>query len=131
MNTIYNIVNPGIDYNLKYLLGLMNSALLRWIWGTRTSDFKSLFPKIKKESLASIPIRAINFSDPADVACHDQVVSLVEKMLELHKRLAAARTATEREMYQQQIDTTDKKIDKLVYELYGLTDEEIKLVEGV
>ena len=32
---------------------------------------------------------------------------------------------------QRQIDATDKQIDRLVYELYGLTDEEIRIVEGV
>jgi hypothetical protein len=50
-------------------------------------------------------------------------------MLELHKRLAAASQA-DRELYQRQIDATDREIDKLVYELYGLTEEEIKVVEG-
>ena len=63
-----------------------------------------------------LPIRPINFSDPADVARHDRMVSLVEQMLELHKRLAAASQA-DREMYQRQIDATDREIDRLVYEL--------------
>ena len=56
------------------------------------------------------------------------MVTLVEQMLELHKRLAAA-SASDRELYQRQIDATDREIDKLVYELYGLTDEEIGVVE--
>jgi len=34
-------------------------------------------------------------------------------------------------LIQRQIDATDKQIDQLVYELYGLTDEEIKIVEEV
>jgi hypothetical protein len=53
-------------------------------------------------------------------------------MLDLHKRLRAAQTQTDRELYQRQIDATDKQIDALVAarELYGLTEEEIKIVEG-
>ena len=35
-----------------------------------------------------------------------------------------------RKVSKRQIDATDRQIDKLVYELYGLTDEEIKIVEG-
>jgi len=58
------------------------------------------------------------------------MVSLVERMLELHKRLASARTSGEREMYQRQVEATDRQIDALVYELYGLTEEEIKIIEG-
>jgi len=39
-------------------------------------------------------------------------------------------SSTDVTLFQRQIDTTDRQIDALVYELYGLTDEEIKLVEG-
>jgi len=56
-------------------------------------------------------------------------VKLVETMLELNKKLHAARTPDEQVMIQRQIDATDKQIDMLVYELYGLTDEEIAIVE--
>jgi hypothetical protein len=54
----------------------------------------------------------------------------VERTLELHKRLASARASADREMYQRQIETTDRQIDALVYELYGLTDEEIRIIES-
>lgn len=50
-------------------------------------------------------------------------------MLELHKR-PAARTPQEQEMVKREIESTDRQIDRLAYELYGLTEEEIKIVEG-
>lgn len=50
-------------------------------------------------------------------------------MLELHKQLAAAKTAHAKTAIQRQIDATDRQIDHLVYELYHLTDEEIGIVE--
>ena len=65
-----------------------------------------------------------------DKISHDQLVKLVEQMLELHKRLAAARTPPENSSLQRQIAATDSQIDRLVYDLYGLTEEEIKIVEG-
>ena len=58
------------------------------------------------------------------------MVALVGSMLELHKRGASAGTPREKEMLSRQIAATDEAIDKLVYELYGLTEEEIKIVEG-
>lgn len=58
------------------------------------------------------------------------MVSLVESMLSLHQKLAAAKTGHEQTALQRQIDATDAEIDRLVYELYGLTAEEIKIVEG-
>ena len=54
-------------------------------------------------------------------------MSLVERMLELHKR--HPNTPQEQEALARQIRETDNQIDQLVYELYGLTDEEIKIVE--
>ncbi len=57
------------------------------------------------------------------------MVALVEDMLELHKRLAAKSDA-DKQRLQRAINATDRKIDALVYELYGLTDEEIRIVEG-
>ncbi len=77
-----------------------------------------------------MPIRTIDFSDPEDVARHDRMVELVERMLSLHERLEGARIGQERTVIGHQIEATDRQIDHLVYELYGLTDEEIGIVEG-
>ena len=54
----------------------------------------------------------------------------VEEMRALHRQLAAARTDHERTNLKRQIDATDRRIDRLVYELYDLTDEEIRIVEN-
>ena len=58
------------------------------------------------------------------------MVALVEQMLELHKRLAACKSQSDRDLYQRQIDATDREIDKLVYELYGLTEDEIGVINA-
>ncbi|MDY6823897.1 MAG: hypothetical protein SWH68_08935 [Thermodesulfobacteriota bacterium] len=61
---------------------------------------------------------------------HDRMVALVEQMMDLSQRLNTAKTAPEKEVLTRQIQTTDRQIDQLVYELYGLTDEEVQLVEA-
>jgi hypothetical protein len=55
-------------------------------------------------------------------------VRLVEIILALHKQ--SPRTPQEKDMLNHQIESTDSAIDTLVYALYGLTDEEIRVVEG-
>jgi hypothetical protein len=50
-------------------------------------------------------------------------------MLALHKNLAGAKTGHEQTSLQRQIEATDARIDRLVYELYGLSEEEIAIVE--
>jgi len=129
LNTIYNLISVS-EYSPKFFLGVINSKFGKWFWRLKNSDFKSLFPKIKKTQIEIIPIRSINFSNPAEKAGHDKMVSLVEQMLASHKSLAAAKSPQEKERLERQIDVTDRAIDLLVYELYGLSEEEIRVVEG-
>ncbi|MCK4681774.1 hypothetical protein KAT59_01955, partial [Candidatus Bipolaricaulota bacterium] len=119
------------DRNLSpgYVLGLLNSSLLFWYLQTISNRFRGGWITCTKQYVGKLPIRTINFSDPDDKAHHDRLVELVESMLKLHKDLQASRIGHEKSFIQRQIDATDKQIDQLVYELYGLTDEEIRIVE--
>lgn len=111
-------------YCLEYLLGLLNSKLFQWRFKLTSTN-----NNVGTNELDAMPFRTINFSDPADKKRHTDMVGLVERMLDLHKRVAASKTGQERSVLQRQIEGTDKQIDKLVYELYGLSDEEIAIVE--
>jgi len=114
-----------------YILGVINSWLITWYHYKRSPKAKKgLFPKVLVSDLKKLPIRHINFSDPADKARHDRMVALVERMLALHKKRATATIPADKKLYQRQIEATDRQIDALVYELYGLTEEEIAIVEG-
>ena len=59
-----------------------------------------------------------------------RMVALVTQMLELNKKVQDASLDHEKELLSRQVEATDASIDKLVYELYGLTEEEIGIVEG-
>jgi len=124
-------MKAGIEgYNIRYILGLMNSRLVNYYHQSLVLKGQDLHPQILVTNLRKLPIRAINFDDPADVARHNKMVTLVERMLALHKKLAAATIPADKQLYQRQIEATDRQIDALVYELYGLTEEEIGVVEG-
>ena len=70
----------------------------------------------------------LSTNTPPNKVRHDKLVSLVERMLELHKR--SPRLPQEQEMVKREIESTDGRIDRLVYELYGLSEDEIKIVES-
>ena len=112
-----------------YLLGLLNSSVLRLFIHSVCTDLQGKSFNFSGIFVDKTPIRTINFADPADQARHDRMVALVEQMLSLHKRLAAAQTDHEKTNLQRQIDATDSQIDRLVYDLYELTEEEIGIVE--
>ena len=113
-----------------YLLGLLNSRVLDFFLKKISTPFRGGFLALNRQYIEQLPIRVIDFTNAADKAAHDRMVKLVDTMLQLQPRLAAAHTAHDRELIQRQIDATDRQIDALVYQLYGLTEEEIKIVEG-
>ena len=83
-----------------------------------------------RQFLSQIPFRVIDFKKLADKARHDKLVVLVDKLLGLMPKLRAATADSEKAVLQNAVTATDQEIDKLIYELYGLTTEEIALVEG-
>ncbi|MBI5000851.1 MAG: N-6 DNA methylase [Euryarchaeota archaeon] len=114
----------------EYVLGLLNSKLLDMYLKRISSSFRGGYYAYNRQYIEQLPIRAINFSDPADKARHDKMVALVNRMLKLHKDRQAEKLPDKIERVERQIQATDKEIDALVYELYGLTEEEVEIVEG-
>jgi len=117
------------DQSVAYLLGVLNSKLLTFYFQRISSHFQGGYFAYEPRYLERIPIRTIDFSDPEDVTRHERMVEFVERMLALHEKLAEARIERERTVIGHQIEATDRQIDRLVYELYGLTDGEIRIVE--
>jgi hypothetical protein len=119
-----------IGNDSKYLLGLLNSNLWSFLFSKTSSEIRGGFFRWKRQYMSPLPVRTIDPSRPEDVARHDRLVSLVEQMLQMHRLLASARTGHERTALERQIEATDGQIDRMVYELYGLTEEEIEIVEA-
>lgn len=129
LNTAY-----VIDSSDKSLLGFLNSKLFWFLishisipFGVRAGEFRY---RLIYQYMAKIPIRPIDFTNPADVEKHDRMVYLVDRMLAIVPKRRAEANPQAAAQLDAQISATDRQIDRLVYELYGLTEEEIALVEG-
>jgi len=112
-----------------YLLGLINSRLLNWYYHTLNPEVGEALAEVKKTNVVKLPIRPINFSDPTDKAKHDKIVALVDRMLDLHKRPTKATNPDDKTRLRRQIAATDREIDRFVYDVYGLTEKEIEIIE--
>jgi hypothetical protein len=131
LNTVYNLFfDKETDYSIKFVLGIMMSSAFKFYWKMKHFDEKKTFPKIKKDALMDMPIPALDLSIKSGKAAHDNLVSLVDKMLELKQKEAAEPNPQVKTMIARQIEGIDSAIDTAVYGLYGLTDAEIKAVEG-
>lgn len=112
LNTIYNIfLHENNERFLKFLLALINSKLIQFYWFKKYYDNKTTFPKIKKNPIESLPIKAPTEDELVELA------ELVNNVLKSKKN---------------EIETIDieTQIDQLVYQLYDLTEEEIAIVES-
>ncbi len=112
-----------------YLLGILNSKVSRFLLENISDRVQGGFYRLKIIYVRQIPIPTIHLSGPKDRVGHDRMVELVNGMLLLHKQFSTAKTSHDKTSIQRQINATDQQIDQLVYELYGLTEEEIKIVE--
>ncbi len=118
-------------YSLLYILGIINSKLLSWYF-PRVSNklITNTFPRISLLDLKRFPFREIDFNNDTDRTYHDKLVGLVDMMIKYNEDIKNKKLPQEKKILKIQIDTIDKQIDQLVYQLYGLTDEEIKIVES-
>lgn len=125
------ILKDDIKESVKFVLGLLNSKLSDFYIKHFSTQMRGGFYKYETRFIKNLPIHTINFDDYEEAAKHDKMVNIVEKMLQLHKDIDKSRTPGDKEFIQRQIDATDKQIDALVYELYGLSDDEIKIIEDI
>ncbi len=115
----------------KFVLGIINSMLLSYLYvNTSAIATKDDFRQTTLAELRRLPIPFPDFTNKADKARHDKLVVLVDKLLGLMPKLRTATADSEKAVLQNAVTATDQQIDALVYELYGLTEDEIKLVEG-
>jgi len=126
-NTVYFI--PGRDL---YLLGLLNSRLAHFYFKATCAGLEGkteTYLRFFGQYLEGFPVRAIGGNADEAKDLRDRMIQRVERMLDLKGRLAKARSVEARGRIQRLIDRTDREIDALVYKLYGLTEEDIGIVE--
>ncbi len=87
LNTAFMIVSAAKEYDIEYLIAFLNSNLIKFYWHYNFSDYKTLFPKIKKANLVEIPIYSINHQSEKDKKIYNSLCSVVKELLELYKEL--------------------------------------------
>lgn len=129
LNTMFMITLSTTTIDPLALLGVLNSSVTRALWLERYYDQRRTFPKIKGTYLKAIPIPRIPEKGP-DRTRHDRLVKLVDAIMKLHKKAADARNPHDATTIARQITSLDGNINRIVYELYDLSSDEIEVVEN-
>ena len=116
--TILN-VSPKLDfqYSMKLLCGILNSRLISFVFQNNSNKIQAdAFPRVSVSDLKNLPIKIP--SNEKEKAIANSIESFVSRIIREKKVNIDCETTV-----------YDMEIDKLVYQLYGLTDEEIEIVE--
>ena len=115
----------GLEISLKYLVGILNSSLIQDYTKRNAKKMGNCY-EYSSNFIGSIPIKIASEEEQR------RVIELVDKMMVAVKRLQELKNKTtdEKARLEKEIKKLDEEIDQEVYKLYGLTDEEIKIVEG-
>ena len=125
LDTINQLSNKS-NFSIYYILAILNSKLISWytyrfIYGKAimTMHFDSVIT-------AKIPMPLLDIQRKE----HDKIVILVKNIIELNNKLTNEKNPNSITIINRQINAVDKQIDSLVYKLYNLSDEEIRVIEG-
>ena len=120
--TVIFETNP--EYNLKYILALLNSSTLNFRYksiGKQTGGGSfEYFPN----GIGKLPI------PPANKEEQSKLINLADRMTTAQEQLNSAISDSDKKFLQQRVDILNKQINTVVYGLYGLSADEVKIVEG-
>ncbi|MCX6238293.1 MAG: N-6 DNA methylase [Bacteroidia bacterium] len=118
-------------FNLQYLLGLLNSKLLQRLFEIQNPQMVGkVFSEIKVIYVERLPIKEINQNNNGELLQYNEIVKLVNQLLKLNEEKAEAKLQSRVALIEGKIDYCENRINEIVYQLYELTDDEIKIVEG-
>lgn len=130
LNALNVIIPKKSPYSLKYLLGILNSKLYTIYADIKVTSGADLTIRFSNEIMNNLPIPKLDFSKKEDKKKHDRLVKLVDNIIAINKKLVGESNPNTKEILERQVRALDGEIDRLVYGLYGLTEEEIGIVEG-
>ena len=119
----YNVIKT-IRFNLKFLTALLNSNVIKF-WLRHKGKMQGDNFQVDKEPLLAIPLVLVSAEEQAPL------ISLADQMLETQGRLQQAPSDEDKNILEKRVAIIDKQIDQAVYQLYGLTEDDVKIVEGV
>ncbi len=123
--TLHGTTLTNNNYDLRYVLGLLNSKLFHYYYRITNSKGGNIFPQVRISSVMNLPIKVL------DKEKQQPIIKLVDDILSLNKQLQEFGDKKNNTTFklEEDIKRTDQEIDELVYGIYGITKEEKKIIE--
>lgn len=131
LNTLVAInKKKNIEADIKFILAVFNSKLINHYYNKFLKSTKKVFSEIQARQIGQLPFPTIDLKKKEDKSKHDETVKLVQQLLKLYAEKSEAKLQSKINQLQEKIDYCEGRINEIIYGLYGLTEKEIKIVEG-
>lgn len=122
-NNLHILLSETISH--QFILGILNSKLTDFYYTQINPEKGEVLAEVKKSHIEQLPLPQ-NYS----IQTYNQMINHVEQLLQLNKDLQLATLETNKDQIKSKIEYKEDKIDTLVYQLYNLTEDEIKIIEN-
>ncbi len=130
-DNLYTIVSKNPSCDLKYILGLLNSSFLNWYYQNILNPEKGeALAQVKRGHIANLPIKTIDPSHKNEIESEKEIITLVEQLLELNIKIKNENLESNISPIKSRIEYCESRINEIVYLLYGLTKDEINILNG-
>lgn len=117
------------ENDLKFLLGILNSELANYYIKLIALNLtEGAFTKVRTNQLARLPI--VNLKSSSEESSKNEIVKLVDQLLKLNEEKVDTKLETKINQLQSKIDYCENRINEIVYQLYGLTEDEKVTIEN-
>jgi hypothetical protein len=117
------------NINPKFLMGILNSKLFVFLYRLITLESGRALAQVKPTVVAEMPIKVIDDKNKTEVQQQEQIIKYVDQLLQLNKDLQTTTLPEKKEQIKSRIEYCEDKINGIVYELYDLSPEEVKIIE--
>lgn len=121
---------PAKGVPLKYLLGVLNSHVFEWMVRQTSTSLRGGFFSYESRFIAPLPLPMLSPKNAAHKQAVADVVTEVDALLKLHQQRAAATVPTRQQQLQRELTQAERRLDRLIYTLYGLSPADIEQVEA-
>lgn len=129
LNTVNQLENIS-NLDTKFILAILNSKLISW-YAYRFIYSKAIMTmQFDNPTTSRIPMPSVDLTKKSDKEVHDKLVKLVDNIIAINKKLVGESNPNTKEILERQVRALDGEIDRLVYGLYGLSDNEIRIIEN-
>ena len=111
-----------------YLQAFLNSKITEIIVNSSSSVFRGEYYSYGKQFISDLPIPILDINSEDEKKKHDEIVFLAKKIIALNKELHSTKIPSKKQVMESQIESVRKELDNFVFDIYGITREERKMI---